>query len=73
MFKCPNCLEKTKVLDTRGNTRRRACGACNSIFMTQESILDTKSSNGRKTTRESLRKENQLLRDQIIQMQIKGM
>ena len=72
MIKCPNCLNKTKVLDTRGNTRRRTCSACYTTFSTQESIIDTKSSNGRKTTREALRQENTRLRNAIIDMQLRG-
>ena len=37
-FKCPVCSKPTKVTDTRGNERKRACG-CGNIFVTHEAIV----------------------------------
>ena len=37
-FKCPECKELTKVVETRGVERERECKACGSRFHTEEIV-----------------------------------
>mgnify|MGYP001305459717 FL=1 len=38
-MKCPICESKTRVIDVRGNRRRRECLNCLSRFNTKETLL----------------------------------